>query len=88
MLDERKSHNDFPIARVSEAYKGPDNVVRSVQLKLPTKQKETKKKNRQFENELQNHLNYPKNKAKTIHRGVEKIALLEANPAVSNQEPH
>ena len=87
MLDERQAHHNFPIARVAEIYKGPDGVVRSVQLNLPSKHKVTKKKNSQHENELKTRLYYAANKGKTIHRGVEKIALLEANPAVSNQEP-
>ena len=43
LLDEKGSRDTFPIARVAKIFKGPDGVVRSVELRLPIKFKATKR---------------------------------------------
>ena len=85
LLDEKGSRDTFPIARVAKIFKGPDGVVRSVELRLPIKFKATKRtKKSDTKNNANQLIHYP-NKAKTIHRGVEKIALLESNPLVEKE---
>ena len=85
LLDEKGSRDTFPIARVAKIFKGPDGVVRSVELRLPIKFKATKKTKKQDTKNNSNRLIHYPNKAKTIHRGVEKIALLEGNPSVEKE---
>ena len=59
--------------------------MRSVELRLSIKFKVTKKtKKPDTKNNANQVIHYP-NKAKTIHRGVEKIALLEGNPSVEKE---
>ena len=59
--------------------------MRSVELKLPIKFKATKKRKKHDTKNAANELIHYSNKAKTIHRGVEKIAHLEANPSVEKE---
>ena len=85
LLDEKGSRDAFPIARVAKTFKGPDGIVRSVELKLPIKFKATKKRKKHDTKNAANELIHYSNKAKTIHRGVEKIAHLEGNPSVEKE---
>ena len=43
MLEERRNRDDFPIGRITQVFRGSDNVIRSVELRLPSKVKATKK---------------------------------------------
>ena len=84
LLDEKRSKEEYPIARVTKVFTGSDGIVRSAELRLPTKMKETKKNKRQRGANVNKLLCY-ENKAKFIHRGVEKLAFLEGNSSVSNK---
>lgn len=46
LLNERKTRDDWPIARVERVFNNKDNVVRSVELSLPTNVNETKKRSK------------------------------------------
>ena len=84
LLDEKRSKEEYPIARVTKVFTGSDGIVRSAELRLPTKMKETKKNKKQRGANVNKLLCY-ENKAKFIHRGVEKLAFLEGNSSVSNK---
>ena len=47
LLDEKRSKEKYPIARVTKVFTGSDGIVRSAELRLPTKMKETKKNKKQ-----------------------------------------
>ena len=79
LLDERRSRDDFPIGRTTQVFRGSDDVIRSVELRLPTKAKATKKSNETYTNQ-----SFNIKKPTFIRRGVEKICILEANPAVDS----
>ena len=77
MLEERRNRDDFPIVTITQVFRGSDNVIRSVELRLPSKVKATKKSDQTSTLQLLN-----VKKPTFIRRGVEKICILEANPAV------
>ena len=58
-------------------FRGSDNLIRSVELRLPIKVKATKKSDQTSTLQLLN-----VKKPTFIRRWVEKICILEANPAV------
>lgn len=85
-IDEDRSRGSFHIARVVKTYIGSDGVCRGFDLRLPIKVKGTKKTKKPDTKNAVNKLNFYPSKAKIIHRGVEKLALLEETPSV-NTEP-
>ena len=87
LSDERRSRDDFPIGRITQVFRGSDNIIRSVELRLPAKAKTTKNADKTAVNQFLN-----VKKPTLIRRGVEKICILESNPAVDsnleNEEQH
>ena len=43
LLNERKNRNDWLLARIERVFTSKDNIIRSVDLRLPMSAKETKK---------------------------------------------
>ena len=85
LIDDKGSHDSFPIARVVKTFKGPDGVVKSAEWRFLIKMKSTKiTKKLDTKNDVNKLIYYP-NKAKFIHRGVEKFALLEGNSSVDKK---
>ena len=79
LSDERRNRDDFPIGRITQVFRGSDNIIRSVELRLPAKAKTTKNADKTAANQILN-----VKKPTFIRRGVEKICLLESNPAVDS----
>ena len=79
LSDERRNRDDFPIGRITQVFRGSDNIIRSVELRLPAKAKTTKNADKTAANQFLN-----VKKPTFIRRGVEKICILESNPAVDS----
>ena len=70
LLDERRSRDDFPIGRITQVFHGSDNIIRSVELRLPANAKTTKNADKTAANQFLN-----VKKPTLIRRGEEKICF-------------
>ena len=78
ILNERKTRDTWPIARVTKVFRSRDGVIRSVELKLPIKI-ETKKKTTKKNALLSDHRSLDVEASnRYTTRGVEHIAILES----------
>ena len=78
ILNERKTRDTWPIARVTKVFRSRDGVIRSVELKLPIKV-ETKKKTTKKNALLSDHRSLDVEASnRYTTRGVEHIAILES----------
>ena len=78
ILNERKTRDTWPIARVTKVFRSRDGVIRSVELKLPIKI-ETKKKTTKKNALLSDHRSLDVEASnRYTTRCVEHIAILES----------
>ena len=76
LLNERKTRDAWPLARILQVFKSSDDVVRSVELLLPINLNETKKSSKTKKRANKNALSSD-NKSRITTRGVENICVLE-----------
>ena len=79
LLNERKHRHDWPLARVERVFTSKDNIIRSVELRLPMWAKQTKKNEKTLATRKTGSTNKDLylSEPRLTTRGIENITLLE-----------